>query len=138
MADSGRKNSGRRNADEVFLLSVACGATVENAAVKAGISPRRAHRRLLTPAFRRRLNELKTDTVKRAAAMLSAASMESVKTLLALQDSKIPPDTRLGAARSVLELGTRLRESAELHERMDALEQQVASDAERHSAPSSR
>jgi hypothetical protein len=67
--------------------------------------------------------------VKRAAGMLTAASMESVKTLLALQETKVPPAVRLGAARSVLELGTRLRESAELHERMDALERRFADEA---------
>jgi hypothetical protein len=131
MADNGRKNSGRKNADEVFLLSMACGATIESAAVKAGISPRTAHRRLLTPVFKCRLNEIKTEMVKRAAAMLTAASMESVKTLLALQESQIAPATRLGAARSVLELGTRLRESAELHERIQALEKQVTAEAAR-------
>ena len=63
--------------------------------------------------------------------MLTAASMESVKTLLALQESQIAPATRLGAARSVLELGTRLRESAELHERIQALEKQLAAEAAR-------
>ena len=110
------------------MLALACGSTVENAAAKAGISPRTAHRRLETPAFQRRLSEIKTDMVKRAAGMLTAASMESIKTLLALQESKIPPATRLGAARSVLELGTRLRESAELHERLDALEERLTDD----------
>ena len=128
MAGTGRKNGGRKNADEVFMLALACGSTVENAAAKAGISPRTAHRRLETPAFQRRLSEIKTDMVKRAAGMLTAASMESIKTLLALQESKIPPATRLGAARSVLELGTRLRESAELHERLDALEERLTGD----------
>jgi hypothetical protein len=128
MAASGRKNSGRKNADEVFLLAMACGSSVENAAAKAGISPRTAHRRLLTPSFQQRLTEFKADMVKRAAGMLTAAFMESVKTLLALQESKVPPSTRLGAARSVLELGTRLRESAELHERLETLEKAFAAD----------
>ena len=132
MADSGRRNSGRTNADEVFLMSMACGATVESAAVKAGISPRTAHRRLLTPAFQGRLNEVKTAMVKRAADMLTAATMESIKTLLALQESKIPPGTRLGACRAVIELGTRLRESAELQQRIDALEKQVAANSPAH------
>jgi hypothetical protein len=36
---------------------------------------------------------------------------------------------RLGAARSVLALGVKLREAAELEDRLAALEQQVAADA---------
>jgi hypothetical protein len=127
MANSGRKNSGRKSADETFLIAIACGATVESAAAKAAISSRTAHRRLLTPDFQIRLKEVKTEMVQRAAGMLTAAALESVKTLLALQESTNPPATRLGAARSVLELGVRLRESAELHERMNELESRLAS-----------
>jgi hypothetical protein len=41
----------------------------------------------------------------RAAGMLTAAPLESVKTLLALQDRENPAAVRLGAARAVLELG---------------------------------
>jgi hypothetical protein len=122
----GMSHNGRKNADEVLLLALACGSSVEKAAEKAGLCPRTVHRRLKTSDFQRRLKELKTDMVNRAVGMLTAASMESVKTLLALQESKVPPAVRLGAARSVLELGTRLRESVELHERIDELEKRVA------------
>ena len=36
-----------------------------------------------------------------------------------------PPAVRLGAARSILEIGIKLREAADLEERLSALEQQL-------------
>ena len=90
----GMSHNGRKNADEVLLLALACGSTVEKAAEKAALCPRTVHRRLKCSDFQRRLQELKTDMVKRAAGMLTAASMESIKTLLALQETKVPPAVR--------------------------------------------
>jgi HEAT repeat protein len=66
--------------------------------------------------------------VKRTAAMLSAGAMEAVKTLISLLQSSTSPSVRLGAARAMLELSVRLREAAELHERITALEQRVERD----------
>jgi hypothetical protein len=56
---------------------------------------------------------------------LTAASTESIKTLLTLQQSGVPPATRLGAARAVLEIGIRLREAADLETRLAALEERL-------------
>ena len=108
-----------------MLLSLACGATVESAAAKAGVTPRTVHRRLNDPAFQKRLREVKDEMLKRTASMLTALNGEAIKTLASLQERGTPPNVRLGAARAVIELSARLRESAELHERMTALEQQV-------------
>jgi hypothetical protein len=65
--------------------------------------------------------------VQRTGGMLTAAAGEAVKTLLALQKDTAPPATRLGAARAVLELGMKVRETAELEQRLAALEEQLAS-----------
>jgi hypothetical protein len=63
--------------------------------------------------------------VRRTAGALTAASQESVRTLLTLQREPTPPAVRLGAARAVLELGMKVREAAELEERIAQLERQV-------------
>jgi hypothetical protein len=118
---------GKKNADEALLLALACGATVENAARTAGMSARTAHRRLADPAFQRRLQDLRTAMIQRAVGMLTAAALEAVKTLIALQDLSVPAAVRLGAARTVLEFGIRMRENAELAQRIAALEAQVGS-----------
>jgi hypothetical protein len=113
----------KKNADEALLLALACGANVDNAARTAGISPRTAHRRLASPEFQERLRKLRTDMVQRTTDMLRATGMEAVKTLVSLQDASQPATVRLGAARSLLELGMKLRESAEFEARLCALEQ---------------
>jgi hypothetical protein len=119
-------HQGRKSADDVLLLTLACGSTVESAAVKAGISARTVYRRLKDPEFKRRVAEVRADMVQRMAGMLTAASGESVKTMLALQDPSTPPAVRLGAARATIELGIKLRDSADLAERIAALEAQVS------------
>jgi hypothetical protein len=114
---------GRQNADDALILALACGATVESAAQKAGISPRTAHRRLTNPQFRGQLNQIRADMVQRAAALLTSAAMEAIRTLVSLQEKSTPPAVRLGAARAILELGTKLREASEWEARLSALEQ---------------
>jgi hypothetical protein len=116
----------RKNTDEALLLALACGASVENAARTAGLSARTAQRRLAEPAFRKRLQDLRTDMAQRTGGMLTAAGMEAVKTLISLQDGSIAAPVRLGAARTVLEFGIKLRENNELAERIAALEAQAA------------
>ena len=117
---------GRRNADHNLLMAFACGATIESAAHSAGVSQSTAFRRLQDPEFQQRLQEVRSDMVKRAAAMLTAAAMEAVKTLLELQKPSASGPVRLGAARAVLELGIKVRETAELEERLSTLEAQLA------------
>src|SRR5262245_52086420 len=117
---------GVTKAATTLALALACGATVEVAARQAGLSLRTAYRRLAEPAFRRQVQQVRADMVQRSAGALTAAATESIKTLLALQAASIPPATRLGAARAVLEIGIRLREVADLESRITALEEQLA------------
>ncbi len=119
----------KKKAEDKLLLTLACGATVESAARECGLSPRTIYRRLQEPAFRRRLQALRADMVQRTAGTLTAASAEAVRTLLELLKPKVADTTRLGAAKAVLESGVKLRELAELEERMAALEEQMAQQA---------
>jgi hypothetical protein len=116
---------GRRNADQVLLMALACGATVESAAHSASVSPATVYRRLAEPEFRQRLTQTRAEMVQRTAAMLTASGMEFVKTLLELVKPNVPAAVRLGAARSGLELGMKARENAEFEERLAALEAQM-------------
>jgi transposase len=114
--------TGRRRADDKLILALAGGETVEAAAAKAGISLTTAYRRLKDPAFRARLDAARADMVRQATAMLTAAATEAVNTLLDLQSKECPPPTRLGAAKSILEIGNRLRTEVDLAARLQALE----------------
>ena len=116
---------GRKNADEALAMALACGATVESAAAKAGVSRRTATRRLADPAFQGRLRALRADMLQRTTGALTAAGQEFVRALFELlKDSS--PTVRLGAIRCGLEYGVKLRENADLEERIAALEQRTA------------
>jgi hypothetical protein len=52
-------------------------------------------------------------------------ALEAVKTLVKLQDPSQPAAVRLGAARSIIEYGLKLREATEMAERIAALEEQL-------------
>ncbi len=54
--------------------------------------------------------------------MFNAAAMGSLKTLTMLRDSANSESVRLGAARIIVELGCKIRDSVELSERMEAME----------------
>ena len=121
---------GKRQADHRLLLALACGASVEQAARQAGVSENTAYRRLADADFRRQLQTLRADMVQRTAGALTAAATEAVRALLDLLKPSTPHASRLGAARSVLEIGVKLREAAELEERLAALEERLPADAE--------
>ena len=115
-----------KKADQALLQALACGATVENAARKAGISERTAYRRLHNPAFVQQLDQLRAEMVQRTAGMLTGAGLGAVKTLVDLQqDATVPSATRRG----VLQLAIKYRETAELEQRVAALEAGLANPA---------
>ena len=122
-------NKRRQQSDHAILMALACGATIENAAIKAGVGPATVNRRLNDPVFAKKLQDVKSGMVNRTAAILTAAASESVKTLLELQSPNAPPGIRLGAARAIIELGARLRDAAEIQGRIAALEQQLSGEA---------
>jgi hypothetical protein len=111
--------------DQVLISVLGCGSTVEAAANKAGVSQATVYRRKQDPEFKRQLEQFRSEIVERTGAMLTAASLESTRTLIELQQATVPPAVRLGAARATLEIGTKVRELAYLEARMAALERKV-------------
>jgi hypothetical protein len=91
------------------------------------LGARTVHRRLKEPDFAQRLQQMRADIVQRTVGMLIAGSVEAGKTLIVLQEASQPGSVRLGAARTVLEFAIRLREIAELEQRIAALESQLKS-----------
>ena len=114
-----------RKADDALVLALACGLSAEQAAKQAGVSPATVYRRLQDPAFQTRAEELRHEMLTRAAAMLAAAGVESVRTLADLLMPAYAPAVRLTAARSILDLGVKLRSLVELEGRLLDLEDRV-------------
>lgn len=115
--------AGRRNADDLLAALVAAGRTHAEAAAEAGVSERTVARRAKEPAFARRVQDLRSEMTARALGRMADRMAEAADALHQLLGAKAEA-VRLGAARSILELGVRLRESVELEERIRRLEQQ--------------
>jgi hypothetical protein len=116
---------GKHHLDSKLLTVLACGATVENAARQCGISESTIRRRLKEPAFAHKLNRMRADMHLRVADQLTAASTEGVRTLVQLMKETNSGSVRLGAARSVVELSAKVRETADLAIRLAELEQRL-------------
>ncbi len=112
---------GRRNADEALALALATGHTLRAAAEATGIGERTATRRAADPAFRRRVGELRSEMVTRALGKMADGMGDAAGKLRELLTAE-SESVRLGAARALLELGTKLRESVELADKIDELE----------------
>lgn len=116
---------GKSNADSVLIAAMAAGATFEGAAAQAGVSARTVSRRMEQPAFKAKVDEARADLITRAVGVLADSSSEAAQTLRALLASD-RPTVRLSAARAILEMAVKVREHAELAERMTAVEQAIA------------
>jgi len=115
---------GRRNADELLALALATGQTVRGAAEVAGIGERTATRRWADPGFRTRVSALRGELLGTAVGKLADAAAQAADTLTALLGAESEA-VRLAAARTILETGHRLREGAELEERLSVLERRA-------------
>jgi hypothetical protein len=116
--------TGRKNADAALLAALTAGKATEDAAAAVGVSPRTAYRRLADPAFRQRLAEAQAQLVAQALGKVtaSATAAATLEQLLTAESETV----RLGAARTILELGTKVRENSDLAARMQALERLLA------------
>jgi hypothetical protein len=114
--------------EELLIAALLTGATVREAAAKAGIHQRTAQRWLADPAgsLRQRLEAAKKALWSKTVEDLAAVASKAVGVLRELLDGEAPPAVRLGAARAAIEYGMKSKEFIELAARVAALEQQQA------------
>lgn len=122
MSEFDRQN--RRRGDDCLAVALAAGATIKDAAQQSRVSEPTARRRLADPTFRRRVSELRAELVERAVAKLTATMTDAADCLRRLLKAR-GESIRLGAARSILELACKLRETTELEARLAELEHRV-------------
>jgi hypothetical protein len=121
--------NGRRKGDVALMLALAGGQAVRDAARLAGVGERTATRRVADAGFRRRVADLRAEMVARAAGQLADGMAAAAATLRGLLTAKSEP-VRLAAARSILEIGNKLREAVELEARLQAVEARLDSGQE--------
>ena len=108
---------------EAAALALAAGRTLHEAARESGAAERTIKTwRHDNPAFVRRIAELRTEMTCRALGRLVDGMASAAETLSYLSRKGKSETVRLGTARAVLELSTKLRDSTELEARLAALE----------------
>jgi hypothetical protein len=124
IAGNSRANGRLSPKQEAAALALAGGSTEGEAAALANCGSRTLRTWLATsPAFGRRVTALRAEMTGRALGRLVESMTAAADTLGALARGARSETVRLGAARAVLELGVKLRESIELEERIRALEE---------------
>lgn len=107
---------------EAAALALAGGATIGQAARRARAGERTVKTWLHDqPAFGRRVTELRAEMTERALGRLvdgMTSAADTLRGLLAAESEMV----RLSAARAVIEIGNKLRETVELEQRIAALE----------------
>lgn len=100
---------------------------MQDAAGQAKVSERTIYRWLADPTFAGRMESARAELVSRTSGMLTSFGLAACVTLykLMMDDISTPASLRLSAARTILELGARLREVASLEERLARLEASV-------------
>lgn len=121
----------RANAKSAVLAALAAGLTVQEAAKQCGVGERTIYRWKRNPDFAKAVDDARTELIGRTVGRLSDSATTAVQTLRELLSPTQPPSVRLGAAKAVLELGVRLRESEELARRIAALEDTVLKETKR-------
>ena len=114
----------QRKGEAKLIVALAGGATVRAAAIAAGIAERTAYRYLEILDFRQAVLKARSAMIDQAAGRLAQTSTKAAATLRKLLDSD---DERVkgAAAEKILRLGTQLRDSNELAERISRLEEAV-------------
>ena len=111
----------RPTGDVDLVLALAEGASVPEAAERGGLSERTVYRRLEDVEFRRAVSEVRSRVFDAAVGRLAALAARAVSTLERLMLHG-EPSVALRAAKTILEIGPRLRAFTELEERVAALE----------------
>jgi hypothetical protein len=111
----------KKAADAALVVHLAAGVSPAAAAKLAGVSEATCYRRLADAAFRQRVEAARSAFWERTLGILSKGAAESPTVLRKLLRGE-DPRLRLQAARVLLEQGLRVREQADIHQRLTELE----------------
>jgi hypothetical protein len=126
MASNCTENAPLSARQEAAALALARGCTTAEAAEESGAAKRTILAWSATlPAFRRRVQALRGEMTGQALGRMVNNMNQAAEKLRSLLEAE-SETVRLGAARSILELGIKFRETVELEERVAELEARVA------------
>lgn len=109
--------------DAALCAALLHGLTYDAAAQAAGCSRSTVARRMADPAFRARLDVLRTEALARVADLLAGEAIHAVHTLAEIRaDPDAPASVRARAACALLDSATKYRAAVDLDARVAAVE----------------
>lgn len=110
-------------ADETVLSALLSCPTLEAAAAECGLSVRQLYERRKDPQFMRQLQEAQSAALAGTVRYLQHHTATAAQTLAELCQNAQQEQTRLQAARALLEQAARLTETVDFDRRLAALEE---------------
>jgi len=136
--DRPRGHNGRKNRRiDLFIAALLTHCTVEEAAAAAKISSASSWRYLRDAEVLTRLREACRHSMRQSQALLQAASIESVQCLRKIVCDGESQSVQVAAARTLLEIGLKAVELADIEERLAKLEKAIARRSEDDHQPDS-
>jgi DNA-binding NarL/FixJ family response regulator len=114
-----------REKDVNLALALACGKTIKDAAEEVGVCRQTVYRRLTNPRFRHRVANLRGQLMASALGRLADNMTRAADQLCSLLDLD-DPKVRLRTARTLLQMGIKLRDSVDTNDRLQDLEAELA------------
>jgi hypothetical protein len=123
----GKSGKGRPNpgAKEIAAAALAAGATAKAAGEAAACSERSVRRWQQDPEFQRTVRGLRDEAIAAALNRLSSGMTVASMAIIGLIGSQ-DPHVRFKAAKAVIELAVKIKESVELEQRVADLEARLA------------
>jgi hypothetical protein len=111
--------------DSVLALALATGASVNEAAERAGVDRKTVQRKLADPEFRREVSEFRGEFIAATLGRM-ADNMTRAADRLAVLLNDANPSIQLRAIRTMMSFGLRFRDSVDIAERIHDLEAELA------------
>lgn len=124
---SGQINAKIRTNQRKAIEALISGATMEHAALEAGVTLRTIYTWKTADNFKQALDDAQNEALGTAVIALSGATVDAVQVLRSIAiDKESPPATRVAAARAILDSAIRLKELFDLEQRVAQLERGIA------------
>jgi len=123
----------KRRSDEEIIAALIAQGSIKEAAAELGCTARTIYERMKKPDFKALYERAKGDLLKTVTARLQGSACKAVSVLEEIMgDPETAPQTRANCAASILQYTARYTETADIIERLEAIEEQARA-AERES-----
>jgi hypothetical protein len=109
----------------LLAMALASGISITDAAEQAGVCRKTVQRYLAKPAFRRLVARYRNELISTALGRMADGMTRAADAIAGLLDEK-DPAIRLRAARAMVTLGQRLRDSVDVTDRIHEIERELA------------